>query len=182
MRSAIARGDRYSSVAIAFHWTIAALVLFNLWLGLAHDNLPREWQVMTVHKSVGLTVLVLSLARLAWRLTHRPPLLAHDLPAWERAAALAAHWGFYALLILMPLSGWVMSSQSRRPLHWFWAFDVPKLPVTEAMGDFAGGAHEWLGWTMIALILLHVAAALRHHLILRDATLARMLPIVRAPE
>ena len=99
MRSAIVRTDRYTRGAIAFHWLIAAAIIFNLWLGIWHDGLPREWQVMPVHKAIGITVLALSLARLAWRLTHRPPPLPRTAPAWERAAAHAAHWTLYALTI-----------------------------------------------------------------------------------
>ena len=99
------RGDRYSRGAIAFHWVIAALVLFNLWLGLFHDSLPREWKVMPVHRSIGITILVLSIGRLAWRLAHRPPAFADSLAGWEKALATTAHWLFYALLIVMPLTG-----------------------------------------------------------------------------
>lgn len=87
MRSATIRTERYTRVAIAFHWVIAALIVFNLWLGLAHDSLPKDWQVMPVHKAVGVTVLVLTLGRIAWRLAHPAPPLPSDLKPWQRAAA-----------------------------------------------------------------------------------------------
>lgn len=184
MRSALIRTDRYSSVAIAFHWTIAALVLINLAIGLFHDAMPRGWGVMPIHKAIGITVLVLSLGRLAWRLSHRPPPFAPETAAWERASARLVHASFYVLMIVLPLSGWAMSSYgepSPRPLTWFGLFDIPYLPVDKAMAGAAGDAHELLGYVMAALLVLHVAAALRHHLILRDATLARMAPILRRP-
>lgn len=172
------RGDRYSRGAIAFHWVIAALVLFNLWLGLFHDSLPREWKVMPVHKSVGITILVLSLARLGWRLTHRPPHFPDRLPDWEKLLAKASHWLFYVLLIALPLTGWLMSSspEKPRPFSWFFLFDVPLLPATPALAGAAHEAHELLGWTMALLVLIHVAAALRHHFILRNRVFGRMLP------
>ena len=127
------RGDRYSRGAIAFHWVIAALVLFNLWLGLFHDDLPREWKVMPVHKSVGVTILVLSIGRLAWRLMHKPPHLPDLMPAWEKAAAKAVHWIFYALLFILPLTGWVYSSDPEkiRVVSWFWMIDWSSKALTD---------------------------------------------------
>ncbi len=172
------RGDRYSRGAIAFHWVIAALVLFNLWLGLFHDALPRDWKVMPVHKSVGITILALSVARLGWRLTHKPPHLPDRMPGWEKAAAKAVHAIFYALLLILPLTGWLFSSnpEKLRPFQWFYLFDVPLLPATAALARTAKEAHEVLGYAMAALVAIHIAAALRHHFLLRDRVLARMLP------
>lgn len=174
------RGDRYDGGAIALHWAIAALVLFNLWLGLFHDGLPREWQVMPVHRSVGITVLALSVLRLGWRLGHRPPDFPEAMPAWQKALAKGVHWTFYALLILLPLSGWIFSSDPDRPrpFTWFWQFDVPLLPVGHDLAELAHEGHELLGWLMAGLVLLHILAALRHHFLLRDGALARMLPWV----
>lgn len=169
--------ERYSIVARTLHWIMAILILFNLWLGFAHDSLPRDWQVMPVHKSVGLTVLALTLLRLGWRLTHRPTPLPDGLPAWERTAAKLTHYSFYAFMLLMPLTGWITTSAGNRPLNWFFLFDVPKFAVTK--GDpivgLSGETHEVVGFLWAALILLHVAAALRHHFILRDNVLRRML-------
>ena len=182
MRSAIVRTDRYTSGAIAFHWLIAAAILFNLWLGIWHDDLPKAWKVMPVHKAVGITVLVLSLARLAWRLTHRPPPLPIASPMWERTAAKGAHWLLYFLTIAVPLTGWMMvSAGTLRPLNWFGLFPIPYLPIGKAAGSFGHEAHEILGYGLAALVVIHILAALRHHLLLRDSTLVRMLPILRAP-
>jgi cytochrome b561 len=174
----IERGDRYSRGAIAFHWVIAALVLFNLWLGLFHDSLPREWKVMPLHKSVGITVLALTLGRIAWRLTHRPPHLPQAMPDWEKLVAKVTHFVLYALLLILPLTGWLLSSNPERPrpIEWFFLFKLPVLPATPGLAGAAHEGHEILGWAMAVLVALHIAAALRHHFLLRDRVLARMLP------
>ncbi|MES2753632.1 MAG: cytochrome b [Pseudomonadota bacterium] len=172
--------DRYSRGAIAFHWVIAALVVFNLWLGIAHDSLPRDWQVMPVHKAVGITVLVLTFGRIAWRFSHPAPPLPPTVAGFERVAAYVSHYAFYVLLLVMPLTGWAMSSSTKaKPFDWFGVFTVPKLPVSADVSKFGHDAHELLGWGMLALVVLHVAAALRHHFLLRDSVLARMTPGVR---
>lgn len=169
--------ERYSRGAIAFHWSIAALIIFNLWLGLAHDSLPDDWKVMPIHKAVGVTILILTLARIGWRFGHpAPPLPAH-MPAWERLAANVSHFVLYAFMLIMPLSGWAMvSGVKRRPLEWFGLFDIPYLPVSEGVAHLGHEVHEVLGWGFVALILLHAGAALRHHFLLRDNVLVRMLP------
>lgn len=121
---------------------------------------------------------MLTAGRVAWRLGHRPPPLPAHTPAWEKGAAHATHWTLYLLMIAMPVTGWLMVSGSanRRPLTWFGLFDIPYLPMGEAAGGVGHEAHELLGWLMLALVVLHVAAALRHRLILRDGILARMAP------
>ncbi len=166
----------YSTVAMWFHWTIAALVIANLVIGLFHDALPGG--SMPAHKAIGLTVLALTLARITWRLGHRPPPLPATTPGWERGAAHATHWLLYILMVAMPVTGWMMVSGSttRRPLDWFGLFDLPYLPIGSQAGGIGHDAHAILGWLMLALVALHVAAALRHRLILRDGLLARMAP------
>ncbi|MEG3088010.1 cytochrome b [Sphingomonas sp. PB4P5] len=178
----MARGDRYHQVAIWFHWAIALLVLANLALGLLHESLfdGIAW-VMPVHKSIGLTVLALTLGRIYWRLTHRPPPLPTGVAPWERTVAGITHFLFYVLMLALPLSGWAMVSGSakRRPLDFFGLVDVPFLPVGPAVGNAAGNAHGLLGWVMLALVVLHAGGALRHHFLLRDTVLARMIPGLR---
>ncbi len=175
------RTARYSRVAIVFHWTIAVLVIANLAIGLLHESvLSGLVSAMGLHKSIGLTVLALTAARVAWRLAHRPPPLPADLSAIERAAAHLTHWALYALLIVMPVTGWMMvSGAKRRALDWFGIVDVPYLPIAPDLAGVGHEAHEVLGWLMLALVVLHVAAALRHYLILRDGVLLRMMPARR---
>lgn len=176
-----ARGglDRYTRVAIWLHWIIAALVLYNLTSGLLADYLPKGLPWIPWHKASGISILFLSVVRLAWRLTHRPPPLP-AMPRWQVGAAHALHWLFYALIILMPLSGWVFSSaaEKRRPLTFFNLFDIPYLPIAQSPhgGDKAFAFHTYAGWIMAALVVVHIAAALKHHFVDRDRTLARMLP------
>ena len=182
MRASLVRTDRYTRVAIAFHWVIGALIVVNLWLGLAHEALPKAWQVMPVHKSIGLTVLALTLGRIAWRLAHPAPPLSADVKPWERLSAHASHFALYALMLGLPLTGWALASGAKRyPLKWFGQFDVPYLPVSPGTAETAYSLHGLFGWAMIGLLALHVGAALRHHFLLRDNVLARMTPGVSAP-
>jgi len=168
------QGSRYSGIAILFHWTIAVLVLVNLWIGLVGGSMPA-------HKAIGITVLVLTLGRIGWRLGHRPPPLPPATPAWERLAAHAAHRLFYLLLLVLPLSGWAMVSGTRRnPLDWFGLFPIPYLPIPPSLAHLGHDAHGLIGFAMLGLVALHVAAALRHHFLLRDDVLSRMLPGTRA--
>ena len=169
--------DRYSPVARALHWIMAILILFNLFLGFAHDALPREWKVMPVHKSIGLTVLALTVARILWRLTRRAPPLPAAMPAWEKRTARVTHFAFYAFMLIVPLSGWIMTSAGDRPLNWFFLFDVPKFAVAkgDAIVGISGEAHELLAFAWAALLILHVLAAVRHHVILKDGVLRRMI-------
>lgn len=144
-----------------------------------------------LHKSLGLTILALSLLRLIWRLTHRPPALPTAMPAWEQAAARAAHAMFYGLMIGLPFTGWLMVSaqwDGGKPLNvptlWFRLFEVPHLfgldqATNEIRAHWAEGAeefHEWMAKITAALLVLHVGAALKHHFINRDSVLAGMSP------
>lgn len=170
---------RYSTVAIWLHWSIAALVIANLAIGLLHDSLLHGvgWAI-PLHISFGLTVLILSLARVAWRLGHRFPPAPTDIPRWQQVTARATHLALYALIVLMPLTGWMMVSAGKHPIGLYWLVEVPKLPVSKALGGVAGQGHGVLGWLLLALVALHVGAALRHHFLLRDGVLGRMIPAV----
>lgn len=177
-----AESSRYSAIAILLHWAIAALIIVNLALGIGHDAFGRASMptVMGIHKSIGFTVLVLSLARLAWRLAHPAPALPAAMPGWQVVLARATHIFFYVAIIALPLTGWLMSSASplRFPLEFFGLFPIPYLPVPQSR-EAAGGwgqAHELLGFATIGVLLLHVAGALKHHFVDRDDVLVRMLP------
>lgn len=179
MADAAAHPDRYTAVARALHWSMALLILANLPLGFFSDAIEDGLGVslVWVHKSIGLTVLALVVVRIGWRLMHPPPPLPTSVPAWESKLAGSVHLVLYALMILMPLTGYIMSSAGKYPLTWFELFGVPKLPVTrdDPIVGLSGGAHEILGWIMLVVAVGHIGAALRHHLILRDGVLKRML-------
>lgn len=184
--------NRYSTVAIVLHWVIAGLILFNLYLALQFDGLRglAKFNAFQLHKSVGLTVLMLSLARLAWRLTHRPPPLPAEMPAWEKFGAHGAHWLLYGLMIGIPLTGWVVVSASptNLPTVIFKTIPWPHLgfihdlamPVRRSLEDQVEQVHMLLGFGMGFLIILHVAAALKHQFLNRDEVLGHMLPFVRS--
>ncbi|MCW3838331.1 cytochrome b [Sphingomonas canadensis] len=165
----------YDSVAAAIHWVTAAMVVALLLLALFDDAISDGLGIAAVplHKSLGITVFVLTLVRIGWRFRRPPPPLQQTGPAWQRRAAAAAHAALYGFLIAMPLLGYVLSSGGPYPLRWF-GIGLPKLPVDRATGTIAGDIHVAAGYAMIALILVHVAAALWHQFALRDRTLGRM--------
>ena len=190
--------ERYGAVAVVLHWTIAAAILANLglgwWMHRAIDvaaTQARAVDAFQVHKSLGLTVLVLSVLRLAWRLAHRPPPLPDTMPGWQRRSARAVQWALYALMVLVPLSGWTYASAQwwrdaplTAPTLWFGLFEVPHLFDAAALATDERAAiaarnhtaHVWLAWTLGGLFVVHAAAALKHHFGNRDAVLASMLP------
>jgi cytochrome b561 len=165
----------YSRVARWLHWGMALLIIGNLAGGLLHDIAPQ--QIMPVHKANGILLLVLAIVRIGWRLTHKAPAWPESMSRGARRLSSLAHASLYGLMVLIPLSGWIMSSASDRPISFFGLFDVPKFAVTKE--DMVAGisyeAHEMLAFVMIALLVLHIAAALRHHFILKDGIMARML-------
>lgn len=177
-RAAIVRTDRYNRVAIAFHWTIAALVIFNIVVGLFHESLLEGVPVMPAHKALGMLILVLTLGRIGWRLTNPVPVLPEAMAAWERTVAGATHLFFYFLMLAMPLSGWMMGGGKSPPrgVDMFGLFTVPGLPVGKPVAGAAHEFHELAGYLFAALVVLHIAAALRHHFLLKDGVLARMVP------
>jgi cytochrome b561 len=171
---------RYTRVAIALHWIVAALLIGNIALGLTYDSFGKAWTPWTMffHKSIGLSVLALSLARLAWRLGHRPPPYDAVLKGWERRLAGALHWLFYVMMIAIPLTGWLLSSSSNRPTDFFGLLTIPPLPISRSddAHDLFEDLHEYLGKAMIGLILLHVAGALKHHFGGHRHLIGRMAP------
>ncbi|AXJ95655.1 MULTISPECIES: cytochrome b [unclassified Sphingomonas] len=177
--SRLPRDERYSTVAIWFHWGIAVLIIANLVIGIGHDSVPALRALMGAHFAIGLTVLALTVLRVAWRLGHRAPPYPAAMPAWEKGVAHANQWGLYLLMLALPLTGWLMVSGPgpSRPMTWFGLFIMPHLPASKAAAGFGHEAHGILGWAMVALVVLHVAAALRHHFVRRDQILSRMAPI-----
>lgn len=182
----------YSRTAIFLHWLIALLLVGNFAGGLLMGDLfdspdPNARQlgftIAQLHKSFGLTILALSLFRLGVRLVAGAPPLPDHMTATERFLSKVTHWGFYAIMILVPLSGWLMVSASPLgfPTLWFGLFEWPHLPVgtSSAVSGAASEAHEIMAFLGAGLLLLHVAGALKHHFWDRDDVLARMLPYLR---
>jgi cytochrome b561 len=193
MATAAPAPSAYSRAAIVLHWAMALLILGNLaggfWMASlfeAEDPAARDlgFRLVQLHKSTGLTILLLALARLALRLREGFPPLPEHMTGNERRLARLTHWGFYALMIGLPLSGWAMVSMSPLglPTLWFGLFEWPHLPLATSKpgAEAAGGVHEALAFGAIALLLLHVAGALKHHFLDRDDVLARMIPALRA--
>jgi cytochrome b561 len=171
---------QYTGTAKALHWVIAALILGLLGLGFYMQDLPlspRKLQLYSWHKWAGVTVFALALLRLAWRAGHRPPALPVHMSRLERLAAHAGHGLLYLLSLAVPLSGWLMSSAKGVQTVWFGVLPLPDLlKKDEALGDLLQTAHLGLNLLLLALVLVHIGAALKHHLIDRDEVLSRMLP------
>lgn len=177
---------RYTSVAVALHWAIAVLILGNIAGGLFMHNLPNaspvKFDLYQLHKSFGLSILMLTVFRLGWRLTHTAPPLPAATPGWQRIGARAAHWAFYGLMLVIPLTGWAMVSVSplEIPTWLFGVVPVPHMPFfagvadRAAMEDLLAEVHEYLAFGMLGLFVLHLGAALKHHFLDRDGVLQSM--------
>ena len=172
--------ESYGIVAQGLHWLVAALVFVQLGLGLYASGLPlgiARLQWLTRHKSLGLAVLALVLLRLAWRSISAPPALPQALTRLERAAALATHRSLYALLVLVPLAGWLHASAAGLSTNWFGLFQVPDLlPKNPAWSELFKWVHRGSAVLLALLAAGHIGAALRHALVLRDGIVHRMLP------
>lgn len=169
---------RYTRTAIALHWLIA-LMLFGLFgLGLYMAELPlspTKLKLYSYHKWAGVTVFLLALVRLGWRVTHVPPALPAGMPAWQLKAAAAGHHLLYLLMLIVPLSGWLMSSAKGFQTVWFGVLPIPDLiDKDKATGELLALVHKSLNLLFVAVIVGHVGAALKHHFIDKDGLLDRM--------
>jgi cytochrome b561 len=174
---------RYTPVAQTFHWVIAALIVTQFILAWTADDLPlgmHKLGLLARHKSFGMTVLMLAVLRLLWRFTHRPPALPAGMTSAERILAHATHIAFYVLLFAMPLTGWLMSSAKNYSVSWFGWFTWPNLiGQNETAFNFLKSTHDILSDVLLAIAVLHVLAALKHHFWNRDDVLVRMLPFIK---
>lgn len=181
---------RYNRTAMTLHWLVAALLLVNVVYGLeaTASQGPSVGPLINMHKSIGLTLLGLILLRILWRLGHKPPQMPHAYPAYERKGAHLAHFLLYAVMLLLPVTGYIHDSAwklaASHPTDFFGLFDFPRLGFIQAM-EFGprewvhsafGAAHVWLGYALYALFALHIAGVLKHHLIDHESELSRMLP------
>lgn len=173
---------RYSNTAVAFHWITVAFVLWQAYLGFCFalsEPGPARDEVFIWHKTVGVVILLLVLARLVYRLKNRPPPFPPELPDWERVAAVWNHRLFYILLIAMPIVGFVaVSGYANGPTTpLLGGIEVAVIPgVSKETGDLAGEVHKYAAFLLVGLILLHVAAALKHQFVDRWRGSARMPP------
>ncbi len=175
---------RWNRFAQFLHWLIALLIvglgIVGLWMTSMAVSMDKL-KVFALHKSVGITVLILVGLRLVWRLaTRHPPVMPG--PAWQRWSASAVHFALYVMMFAMPLSGWLFNSAANFPLRWFGLFSLPALWGPDpAVKHWALQVHEYGFWTLAALVGIHAAAALKHHYFDRDETLRRMLPGMPSP-
>lgn len=179
----------YGAVAVILHWLIAIAILFMVYLGKTMDD---DFEAIQLHKSLGITILALSVLRLGWRLINPQPPLPEGMSALERFGARATHWLFYILMIGIPLSGWAYVSASPysdmiKTKIWG-VLELPNLPFLatvedrEALAERIEDVHGLMGyWPLLALVALHVLAALKHHFWNRDNVLTRMLPFIPQP-
>jgi cytochrome b561 len=175
---------RYGITAQALHWIVAGLIVTQYVLARMAAHLPlsaRKLALLAQHKSFGMTVFMLAVIRLVWRLKNPAPPLPTDMRRGERFLAHATHVSFYVLLFAMPLSGWLMSSAKNYSVSWFGAFSWPNLIAPhEAAFNFFKALHHLLSNVLFAIASLHVLAALKHHFWNRDDFLVRMLPDFRS--
>ncbi|TCS18107.1 YceI family protein [Caulobacter sp. BK020] len=184
--------SRYTTVAIVLHWLIAAAIVFQIILGWRMGDEPKgpaTYAIFQLHKSVGITILLLSLARLAWRLFHRPPPHPVGQPRWETIASKIVHVGFYGIMIGLPLTGWIIVSTSKLtiPTVLYGAIPWPHMPF---LSELAAGpkhlwnqaglaAHQLLVWLTYGLLALHLGAVAKHQILDRDEVLGHMAPGAR---
>lgn len=176
---------RYSRGAIALHWIIALLIMGNFIGAWVSEDLPRpeKLELMGYHKAFGMLILGLTVLRIVWRLTHRPPPLVETLKAWEAAVAKVTHALFYFLMLAVPFAGWGLHSAFGKgaPIDFLGLFPIPALPVGSDKGTIGlfHELHELFATLMLVLLVLHVGAALKHHLVDKDGTLRRVVPWIK---
>lgn len=171
------RGKRYNDVAQILHWITALLMFTTLpiaWImqSMAHD--ARRDVYVDTHKSIGITILLLTVSRLLWRMRYGAP--RDFLNPVLSFLATSSHWALYALLLAMPLTGYIQSAATDHAAAFFWLVQIPPLPHNQTLGDAALFLHNALRWPLYALIAAHLLGVLLHVTWLRDSTLERMLP------
>jgi cytochrome b561 len=176
---------RWGHVAQFLHWLIVVLLIVQVTLASMADDLPlgaRKLGLLARHKSFGITILGLAILRLLWRWMNPTPELPNTLKPYERVLAKITHAGLYIVLFAMPLTGWMMSSARGFPVSWFGLFQLPDLvPKNKTLYDAMLETHEALQWVLYAIVAMHVLAALKHHFMLKDNVLRRMLPFTKTP-
>ena len=166
--------ERYDAAAIFFHWVSGVLILAAILCGWAVRLAPN---LLTIHRSLGISALVVTALRLAWRATHPAPPLPRSLPRWQQWVAAGTHWLLYGLLFAMPVTGYVATIAGNHPATFFYLFALPHLIAPNlALASLAYRTHVTLQWVLYFLVGLHAAAALGHHFVIKDNVLRRILP------
>ena len=183
---------RYGAVAQAMHWLIVALIITQYTLAklaesagadkAAHPAAAlQQLALLARHKSVGLTIFALAVLRLLWRWYSPPPPLPVTMPRWQTYIAKLTHYAFYALLLLLPMSGLVMSAASNYPVSYFGLFTIPNVVAPdETLKDIMKERHHMLFDILVVVAVVHVVAALKHHFVDRDDVLRRMAPWMKS--
>jgi cytochrome b561 len=171
---------RYTGTAKALHWIIVALLIGQFTFAWTMPHIGRNTPVTTIvslHFTFGIMILAVAIVRLIWRATHGEPVPLDGIPPWQVISARIIHWLLYGLLFVLPILGWINASWRGMPVVMF-GLELPKLIATRAPGwGWTGDVHGLLAnYLMLALVALHVAAALYHHVVRRDGVLQRMLP------
>ncbi|HEY4294025.1 cytochrome b [Luteibacter sp.] len=173
----MSRFATFHPFARVLHWLMALMILTMLFVGagmVSTVETKHDW-LLAIHKPLGVTIFVLALIRLGFRLTHRPPPLPADMPAWQKLAAHGSHWLLYALMISLPLVGWGMLSAGNYPVTLGGGLLLPPiLPADPVLFAWLREAHRYLAWLFFLTFLLHMGAALMHGLIRRDGVLQSM--------
>ena len=169
---------RYTLTAQALHWLTVFLILMILpvaWVMMSLPEGAEQTQMLVLHRSIGVTIFAAVVLRLAWRLAHPPPPLPSDTPRVMELISQITHWLLYALLLLMPVTGYLQSADGR-PVSYFGLLNLPGLPQDKALGDAAKVLHLLGQWGVYTLVGLHVGATVWHVAIRRDGLLDRMIP------
>ncbi len=173
----------YTRTAISLHWLTLVLIACGFALAVYRVDLPlspQKLKYFSWHKWIGVTVFMLAVARLAWRLTHPAPASPAMLPLWQQRAAASVHAALYVLILAIPLSGWLYSSATGLPTVYLGLVQLPDLlPRDKALTAQLKLVHVTLNYTLLMLVVVHTAAALKHHVVDRDDVLRRMLPFVK---
>ena len=169
---------RYPTPAIVLHWLVALLIFVAFPLGVYMHELPvspDKLKLYSYHKWIGITILMLASARVMWRTTYTPPPLPASMAQWQHRVTHIVHGLLYVLILVIPLSGWLMSSAKGFQTVWFGVLPLPDLVgKNKALGELLAGVHQVLNFSLLVLVFLHVAAALKHHFIERQPFLQRM--------
>lgn len=174
----------YSPLAIVLHWSVVVLILGAWALGLYMVDLPlspQKLKYFSWHKWIGVTIFTLAVIRIMGRLTHPAPPLPATVPQWQRRTAALSHFLLYALIVAIPLSGWLHSSASGVPVVYFGVLPLPNpLEKDKALADLLKQIHVFLNVTLVVIVCLHIAVALKHYFVDRDGVLTRMLPFIKS--